>query len=80
MPKLTGAAFAAVKGVFMVGDPEHKSGLACNFDNNGGTTTRNVNGLEVYSGSVPTTWIAKTDDICIKVCNSVFLAAVASLI
>jgi hypothetical protein len=27
---LTGNAFNAVKGVFLIGDPEHKAGLACN--------------------------------------------------
>ncbi|KAK5112074.1 hypothetical protein LTR85_011655 [Meristemomyces frigidus] len=66
MPKLTGASFTAVKGVVLEGDPEHKSGLACNVDETGGTTTKNVNGLEVSSGSVPSTWVSKTLDICIK--------------
>lgn len=67
MPKLTGASFNAVKGVFLIGDPEHKAGLTCNVDNNGGTTTRNVNGLEVYSGSIPSNWVSKTLDVCIYV-------------
>lgn len=67
MPRLTGAAFNAVKGVFLIGDPEHKSGLTCNVDNNGGTTTRNVNGLEAYSGSIPSNWVSKTLDVCIYV-------------
>lgn len=67
MPKLTGAAFDAVKGVFLIGDPEHKSGLTCNVDNMGGTTTRNVNGLETYAGSIPSNWVSKTLDVCIYV-------------
>jgi hypothetical protein len=67
MPKLTGANFDAVKGVFLIGDPEHKSGLTCNVDNNGGTTTRNVNGLSTYQGSIPSNWIAKVLDVCIYV-------------
>lgn len=68
MPKLTGANFDAVKGVFLIGDPEHKSGLTCNVDNNNGTTTRDVNGLSVALGSsIPSEWISKTLDVCIYV-------------
>ncbi|KAK4499536.1 hypothetical protein PRZ48_010052 [Zasmidium cellare] len=66
LSKLTGASFNAVKGVFLIGDPEHKSGLACNVDNSGGTTTRNVNGLEAsYTAGVPSNWVSKTLDVCI---------------
>jgi hypothetical protein len=64
MPKLTGAAFNAVKGVFLIGDPHHKSGLACNVDSNGGSTTKNVNGLTVLVGSIPANWVSKTLDVC----------------
>lgn len=67
MSKLTGASFTAVKGVFLIGDPEHKSGLTCNVDNMGGTTTRNVNGLESYKGGIPSNWVSKTLDVCIYV-------------
>lgn len=66
MSKLTGANFNAVKGVFLIGDPAHKSGLTCNVDNNGGTTTRNVNGLSAsVGGGIPSNWVAKTLDVCI---------------
>ncbi|KAF2128716.1 carbohydrate esterase family 5 protein [Dothidotthia symphoricarpi CBS 119687] len=66
MSKITGANFDAVKGVYLVGDPNHKSGLSCNVDNNGGTTTRNVNGLSAAaSAGIPSTWQAKTLDVCI---------------
>ncbi|KAI7226383.1 carbohydrate esterase family 5 protein [Hortaea werneckii] len=66
LPQLTGASFDAVKGVFLIGDPDHKSGLACNVDNNGGTTTRNVNGLSAFgSRGIPSNWISKTRDVCI---------------
>jgi len=64
MPKLTGAAFDAIKGVFLIGNPHHKSGLACNVDSNGGTTTKNVNGLTVFFGSIPANWVSKTLDVC----------------
>ncbi|KAI4849128.1 cutinase [Aureobasidium sp. EXF-8845] len=64
MPKLTGAAFNAIKGVFLIGNPHHKSGLACNVDSNGGTTTKNVNGLTVLVGSIPANWVSKTLDVC----------------
>jgi hypothetical protein len=80
---LSGNAFSAVRGVFLIGDPEHKAGLACNVvrcfrcrihsggcwglacadsvlilrqDNHDGTTTRNVNGLSVYKGGIPSSW------------------------
>ncbi|KAK8843530.1 hypothetical protein IAR55_007190 [Kwoniella newhampshirensis] len=67
LPSITGAAFTAVKGVFLIGDPLHKSGLSCNVDNNNGTTTRNVNGLSAGYGSrgIPTNWISKSLDVCI---------------
>lgn len=65
LPSLTGASFTAVRGVFLIGDPEHKSGLACNVDTSGGDTTKNVNGLSVALGkSIPDTWISKTLDVC----------------
>ncbi|KAG9605076.1 A cutinase-like protein from cryptococcus Sp, partial [Aureobasidium melanogenum] len=64
MPKLTGTAFNAVKGVFLIGNPHHRAGLACNVDSKGGSTTKNVNGLEVLAGSIPTNWVSKTLDVC----------------
>ncbi|KAH6655960.1 A cutinase-like protein from cryptococcus Sp [Truncatella angustata] len=66
LPSLTGTSFNAVKGVFLIGDPERKAGLACNVDNNGGTTTKNVSGLSAALGkSIPDDWISKTLDVCI---------------
>jgi len=64
LKRLSGAQADAVKGVFLIGNPQHKAGLACNVDANGGTTTRNVNGLSVYLGGVPATWVPKTLDVC----------------
>ncbi|KAK3671098.1 hypothetical protein LTR78_009059 [Recurvomyces mirabilis] len=65
LSQLTGASFTAVKGVFLIGDPEHKSGLACNVDQNGGTTTKNVNGLSAFgSNGIPSNWVSKTLDVC----------------
>ncbi|PWN87230.1 A cutinase-like protein from cryptococcus Sp [Acaromyces ingoldii] len=67
MSKLTGAAFNAVRGVILIGDPLHKAGLACNVDNNGGDTTKNVNGISAAgSAGIPSNWVSKTLDICIK--------------
>ncbi|KAJ4305767.1 hypothetical protein N0V90_001299 [Kalmusia sp. IMI 367209] len=66
MPSLTGASFDAVKGVFLIGDPLHKKGLACNVDNNGGTTTKDVDGLSANgSAGIPSNWFSKTLDVCI---------------
>ncbi|GAB7340020.1 hypothetical protein MBLNU457_6525t1 [Dothideomycetes sp. NU457] len=64
LSQLTGANFDAVKGVFLIGDPEHKAGLACNVDANGGTTTLNVNGLSAFAGGIPSNWVSKTLDVC----------------
>ncbi|GKU11727.1 unnamed protein product, partial [Fusarium langsethiae] len=66
LSQLTGSSGDAVKGVFLIGDPLHKSGLACNVDNNGGTTTQNVNGLEAFGGGgIPQNWVSRTLDVCI---------------
>ena len=64
LASLTGASFDAVKGVFLIGNPEHKAGLACNVDTNGGTTTKNVNGLSAFAGGIPSNWVSKTLDVC----------------
>jgi hypothetical protein len=64
LSQLTGASFDAVKGVFLIGDPEHRAGLACNTDTNGGDTTKNVNGLSAALGRIPDNWVSKTLDVC----------------
>lgn len=48
----------------MVGDPEHKSGLACNVDSQGVSSTKDANGIEIYKGGVPDAWVSRTFDIC----------------
>ncbi|KAM0351755.1 hypothetical protein ACHAPU_002267 [Fusarium lateritium] len=68
LSQLTGSSSTAVKGVFLIGDPLHKSGLACNVDNRGGTTTKNVNGISAFgSQGIPQAWISRTLDVCIYV-------------
>lgn len=67
MPKLNGTDFDAVVGVFLIGDPMHTAGLDCNVDNEGGSTTKDVDGLSVALGSIPSGWINKTLDVCILV-------------
>lgn len=68
LSQLTGASFDAVKGVFLIGNPLHKAGLACNVDQNGGTTTRNTRGISAgLGGGIPSNWVSKTLDVCIKV-------------
>jgi hypothetical protein len=65
LPDITGASFNAVKGVFMIGNPNHKAGLACNVDTNGGTSTLNVNGISArLSQGIPANWVDKTLDVC----------------
>ncbi|KAI1259214.1 A cutinase-like protein from cryptococcus Sp [Xylariaceae sp. FL1019] len=66
LPSLTGTSFDAVKGVFLIGNPERKAGLACNVDNNNGTTTKNVSGLQsAISAGIPSNWVGKSLDVCI---------------
>jgi hypothetical protein len=65
LPRLTGASFNAVKGVFLIGNPNHKAGLACNVDTNGGKTTANVNGISAsFNAGIPANWVSKTLDVC----------------
>lgn len=64
LPKLTGSAFDAVKAVFLIGNPEHRKGKACNVDMKGGKSTANVNGLSAVLGGIPDNWISKTLDVC----------------
>ncbi|KAK3116504.1 hypothetical protein LTR53_003048 [Teratosphaeriaceae sp. CCFEE 6253] len=65
LPDLTGAAFDAAKAVFLIGNPLHQSGLACNVDQNGGTTTRNVRGISAgLGGGIPANWVSRTLDVC----------------
>nr|CFW93880.1 cutinase 2 [Blastobotrys adeninivorans] len=64
LPKLTGDSFDAVKAVFLIGNPMHKSGLECNVDTLGGKSTAYANGLEAYLGGIPDEWVSKTMDVC----------------
>ncbi|CAD0092343.1 unnamed protein product [Aureobasidium vineae] len=67
LPQLTGPAFDAVKAVLLIGNPFHKAGLECNVDSNGGTLTKDVNGVyePLHPGlSVPSNWVSKTKDVC----------------
>ncbi|KAF2770550.1 cutinase-like protein, partial [Teratosphaeria nubilosa] len=65
LTELSGEEWDAVKGVFLVGDPEHNAGLECNVDNFNGTSTRWANGVTSADGRVPDDWIDRTLDVCI---------------
>ena len=71
LPRLTGDEFDAVKAVFLIGNPEHRSGLSCNVDILGGASNRNSNGILSAQGSVPDNWVSKTMDVCayVSYCN-----------
>lgn len=77
LSQITGSAFDAVKGVFLLGNPNHNAGLACNIDMEGGTRTLNVNGLSARLGAIPSNWIEKTRDVCNFV--SAFTVQVANI-
>jgi hypothetical protein len=62
--KLTGTAFDAVKAVFLIGNPEHHKGKACNVDTEGGKRTADVNGMSAALGGIPDNWVSKTLDVC----------------
>ena len=64
LPKLTGKSFDAVKGVFLIGNPMHNKGKACNVDTKGGKSTLDVNGMSAALGGIPANWISKTLDVC----------------
>ena len=75
LSNLKGAAFDAVKGVFLIGNPLRKPGLACNVDSQGGTSTSGRRGVESLSSSsgIPDDWVNKTRDVCAQgdgVCDS----------
>lgn len=65
--------FNAVRGVFLIGSPMRRAGLACNVDTNGGTRTRNVNGISRALGRIPERWVAKSLDVCnfVSVCGRI---------
>lgn len=71
LPKLTGAAFNAIKGVFLIGDTKHEPGLACNVDMQGGDATKYARG-DLYSNGngIPADWVSKSLDVCniVSVC------------
>lgn len=64
LPKLTGPAFDAVKGVVLLGNPEHRADLDCNVDLYGGKTTRKAIGFFGTKGGIPSEWVSKSLDIC----------------
>jgi len=68
MPSLTGEMFDAVKAVFLIGNPYHKAGLACNVDIDGGGSTLSVDGKSLTAdNAIPDNWVEKTMDVCNKV-------------
>ncbi|GKU10314.1 unnamed protein product, partial [Fusarium langsethiae] len=68
MSQLTGSAFDAVKGVFLIGDPLHRRGLECNVDNRGGSTTKDVSGISAFGrAGIPQNWVSRTLDVCVFV-------------
>lgn len=79
LPKITGAAFTAVKGVFLIGNPAHKAGLSCNVDPSGGKSTLDVNGMS-YGVQIPANWVSKTMDVCAYVMLPSHLADMASFV
>jgi hypothetical protein len=64
LPKLSSAAFAAVKFVYTCGNPEHNPNLACNIDQDGGKTTYGTSGQIAEKGAIPSSWFSKTYDVC----------------
>ncbi|CAO1623081.1 unnamed protein product [Sympodiomycopsis kandeliae] len=64
LSKLNGNSFDAVKGVFLIGDPCRRAGLPPNVDPNGGTSTKNSNGLQSALCGIPQNWYTKTLDVC----------------
>jgi hypothetical protein len=65
--------FAAVKGVFLIGNPQHLPGKQGNIDQNGSTSTGNATGISarVPGAGIPDDWDAsgKVLDVCFTVCD-----------
>lgn len=64
LPKLTGASFDAVKAVFLISNPTHKPGLACNVDSLAGRLTVDAEGEQIEKGTIPDEWVSKSMDVC----------------
>lgn len=65
LPELTGPAFDAVKGVVLLGNPEHQPNLACNVDGVGGNKTFKAKGFfSIAKPGIPDEWVSKSLDIC----------------
>ncbi|OAA82413.1 Cutinase [Akanthomyces lecanii RCEF 1005] len=64
LPELTGPAFDAVKGVVLLGNPEHRPDLTCNVDLYGGKSTRKAVGFFGTKGGIPSEWASKSLDVC----------------
>ncbi|KJX96117.1 carbohydrate esterase family 5 protein [Zymoseptoria brevis] len=64
LPRLTGAAYEAVKFVYLLGNPEHNPNLPCNVDEKGGSSTAGASGQIAEKGRVPSNWYSKTRDVC----------------
>jgi hypothetical protein len=74
---LNGTSADAVKAIFLIGNPLHKPGLACNVDDHGSNGSANALGLQLKllpnSNVVPDAFVARTLDVCIPgdgICDS----------
>lgn len=74
LPRLTGRAFDAVKGVLLLGNPLHQPGLACNVDMKGGKSTFNSRGVFAFREGIPPEWVSKSLDICNFVSYLLFIS------
>ncbi|CEJ91978.1 hypothetical protein VHEMI07659 [[Torrubiella] hemipterigena] len=65
LKEFTADQSAAVKGVFVIGNPRHKPGLACNVDLHGGDSTRDAVGF-LYDKKqfIPDSYVGRTMDVC----------------
>lgn len=64
LSQLRGDQTANVRAIILLGNPEHKSGLECNIDEAGGSSTKDVDGVFAILGGIPDSWVTKSLDIC----------------
>lgn len=57
------AAFDAIKSLWPTCNPQHRRGLACNIDTNGGDTSRDVNRLSASRGRILQELVPRTRDV-----------------
>lgn len=81
LQEFTAEQSAAVKGVFVIGNPRHKPGLACNVDLHGGDSTKDATGIFYDEKQfIPDSYVGRTMDVCNFVSSSTSVPRIVRII